>query len=120
MQPARCYGRKAPPKTLTSATFSETKRSRAWTGKRTQQSPITRDAPPIFYVVVKGINCGKFNLKLSHNTRTDTATYEQKNAMTQVHWAGAHDVIAKRDLLGRTMSLYRKEGTPPEFLIEID
>jgi HKD family nuclease len=73
-----------------------------------------------FYIVVKGINCGKFNLKLSHNTRTDTATYKQKNAMTQVHWADAHGVIAKRDLLGRTMSLYRKDGAPPEFLIEID
>jgi hypothetical protein len=70
--------------------------------------------------VVKGINCGKFNLKLSHNTRTNTATYKQKNAMTQVHWTDAHDVIAKRDLLSRTMSLYRKEGTPPEFLIDID
>jgi HKD family nuclease len=73
-----------------------------------------------FYIVVKGINCGKFSLKLSHNMRTDTATYEQKNAMTQVHWASAHDVIAKRDLLGRIMSLYRKEGTLPEFLIEVD
>jgi hypothetical protein len=29
-------------------------------------------------------------------------------------------IIAKRDLLGRIMSLYRKEGTPPEFMIEID
>jgi HKD family nuclease len=73
-----------------------------------------------FYIVVKGINCGKFKLKLSHNTRTNTATYKQKNAMTQVHWADAHNVIAKRDLLGRTMSLHRKEGPPPEFLIEID
>jgi hypothetical protein len=73
-----------------------------------------------FYIVVKGINCGKFTLKLSHNTRTDTVTYKQKNAMTQIHWAAAHKVIAKRDLLGRTMSLYRKEGTPPEFLMEID
>jgi len=73
-----------------------------------------------FYIAVKGINCGKFTLKLSHNTRTNTATYKQRNAMTQVHWGDAHGVIARRDLLGRTMSLYRKEGAPPEFLIEID
>ena len=73
-----------------------------------------------FCILVKGVNCGKFNLKLSHNTRTDTETYRQKNAMTQIHWGPAHDVIAKRDLLGLTMSLYRKETAPPEFLIEID
>jgi hypothetical protein len=74
----------------------------------------------VFHVVVKGIYCGKFFLKLSHNTRTDTKAYKQKNSMTQVHWAEAHAVVAKRDLLGRAMALYRKECSPPEFLIDID
>ena len=69
-----------------------------------------------FHIVVKGINCGKFNLKLSHNTRTNTATYKQKNAMTQVHWADAHGVIAKRDLLGRTMSLSGRKAPRPNSL----
>jgi hypothetical protein len=40
--------------------------------------------------------------------------------MTQVHWGKALSIVAKRDLLGRIMSLYRREGAPPEFLIEID
>jgi hypothetical protein len=88
--------------------------------KKDPLSPHYERCTAEFYLVVKGINCGKFNLKLSHNTRTNTETYRQKNAMTQVHWGDAHAVIAKRDLLGRTMSLYRKEGAPPEFLIEID
>jgi hypothetical protein len=73
-----------------------------------------------FQLVVKGVDYGVYNLKLSHNTRTDTETYAQKNAITQVHWGTAMKIIAKRDLLGRIMSLYRKEGTPPEFMIEID
>jgi hypothetical protein len=59
-------------------------------------------------------------LKLSHNTKTDTASYAQNNAMTQVHWGNALALVAKEDLLGRTMYLYRKDTDPPEFQIEID
>ncbi len=73
-----------------------------------------------FDFVIKGVNCGNFRLKLSHKTDTTSRSYEQKQPMTQVHWGKARSIIAKRDLLGRIMSLYRKDGTPPEFLIEID
>jgi len=98
-------------------------RDEAFAGLDWQQDPLLphyERTQADFYIVVKGINCGKFTLKLSHNTDTTTRTYEQKNAMTQVHWGKALSVVAKHDLLGRIMSLYRKEGTPPEFLIEID
>lgn len=84
------------------------------------KSPHTEKCTADFYIVVKGINCGRFTLKLSHDTRTHTVTYQQGNSMTRVHWATAREVVAKTDLLGRTMSLYRKEGAPPEFLIEVD
>jgi hypothetical protein len=40
--------------------------------------------------------------------------------MTQLHWGGAQKYVGKRDLLGRTMYLYRIDTTPPEFTIEID
>jgi HKD family nuclease len=73
-----------------------------------------------FEIVVKNLNYGKFTLQLSHNTRTTSEAYRQNNAMTQVHWGLALPIIARRDLLGRTMSLYKKETNPPEFLIEID
>jgi HKD family nuclease len=73
-----------------------------------------------FQIVVKGLNYGEFQLKLSHNKDKTSRSYEQKNSMTQVHWGNALKHVAKTDLLGRTMSLYRKEGEPPEFLIEID
>lgn len=84
------------------------------------QHPQYERTSAIFQIIVKGLNYGSFKLKLSHNTKTDTKTYEQKNAMTSVSWGKALAIIAKKDLLGRVMSLYRKEGAPPEFLIEID
>jgi len=40
--------------------------------------------------------------------------------MTQLHWGVAQPLIAKQDLLGRNLYLYRKDSTPPEFMIEID
>ena len=74
-----------------------------------------------FHLVIKGLNYGVFDLKLSHDTRKNTETYKQGNSMTRVHWGKTiKPHIAKPDLLGRTMSLYRKEGNPPEFVIEVD
>jgi hypothetical protein len=73
-----------------------------------------------FELVIKNLNYGKFKLRLTHNTKTTTASYRQNNAMTQVHWDDAKDLVGKRDLLGRTMYLYRKDTKPPEFQIEID
>jgi HKD family nuclease len=73
-----------------------------------------------FELVIKNLNYGKFNLRLSHNKRTDTKTYKQNNAMTHLHWDEAAHNVGDRDLLGRTMYLYRKDTNPPEFQIEID
>jgi HKD family nuclease len=74
-----------------------------------------------FELAVKNLNYGKFTLQLTHNTLQNTASYRQNNAMTQLHWGDAAlPVVARRDLLGRTMFLYRKDTNPPEFLIEID
>lgn len=73
-----------------------------------------------FELVVKNLNYGVFNLKLSHNTDRKSRSYEQKNFMTQLHWGDAKQYIAKRDLLGRIFYLFRTDTTPPEFTIEID
>jgi HKD family nuclease len=73
-----------------------------------------------FQLMVKGINSGQFKLRLTHNTRTDSKTYKQKNAMTSLHWDDAIGVVRRRDLLKRTMHLYRKDAEPAEFMIEID
>jgi hypothetical protein len=73
-----------------------------------------------FEIVIKGLNYGRHKLKLSHNTNKNSVAYEQKNSMTSVHWGELKTVVGKTDLLDRFMSLYRKAGTPPLFLLEID
>jgi HKD family nuclease len=73
-----------------------------------------------FRLVIKHLDYGVFNLKLSHNTNIRSRTYRQNNFMTQLHWGQAKKYVAKRDLLGRTLYLYRKDTSPPEFMIEID
>ena len=88
--------------------------------QKDKSHPHIERAEATFQIIVKGVHCGIFRLKLSHNTATTSAAYKQRNSMTQVHWGSALQLIAKRDLLGRVMSLYRKDGNPPEFMIEID
>lgn len=73
-----------------------------------------------FELVIKNISYGFFDLVVAHSTDTTSASYKQSNFMTQLHWGEARPLIAKQDLLGRNLYLYRKDSTPPEFMIEID
>ncbi|WP_170304293.1 phospholipase D-like domain-containing protein [Duganella radicis] len=73
-----------------------------------------------FHLYAAGEFKGTFELKLSHNTNTESTTYKQSNSMTQVSWGDAKPVVARRSLLGRIMHLYRKDSAPPEYMIEID
>jgi len=73
-----------------------------------------------FNIVIKGISYGAHTLRVSHNMRTDSPAYEQGNSMTSVSWGNAKELLGKRDLLGCIMSLYKKEGNPPEYQIEIE
>lgn len=69
---------------------------------------------------IKGISYGIYTLQLSHNTLTNTRTYEQRNAMTQIHWGEARSLIASRDLLGRTLRLLGDQNGLGPFVIEIE
>ena len=73
-----------------------------------------------FELVIKNLNYGVFSLRLSHNTDKNSATYAEKNFMTQLHWGEARKYIGKPDLLDRILYLYRNDAIPPEFTIEID
>jgi HKD family nuclease len=73
-----------------------------------------------FELVIKNISYGVFNLVVAHSTDTTSASYLQSNFTTQLHWGVARPLIARQDLLGRNLYLYRKDSTPPEFMIEID
>ena len=73
-----------------------------------------------FQLVIRDVSYGIFTLRLSHNSRTDTRTYEQSNSMTQLHWGEARPFIARADLLDRTMYLYRDSVDNGLFMLEID
>ena len=90
----------------------------AWTPEKPGSKKFRATAK--FEVVIKNINYGLFDLMIAHKTDTGSATYKERNFMTQIHWGKAKKLIAKSDLLGRNLYLYRKDSTPPEFMIEID
>ncbi len=73
-----------------------------------------------FQLVIRDVNYGIFELRLSHNSRTDSRAYEQRNSMTQLHWGEARRLVAREDLLGRTMYLYRDSLDNQLFVLEID
>lgn len=91
-----------------------------WRADENQKKQHLERTEADFTIVIKGLNYGKSRLKLSHNTNTESKAYAQGNSMTQVHWKPVKEIIEQRDLLGRILSLYRKDSDPPEFLIEID
>ncbi|MCY3779411.1 MAG: hypothetical protein OXG78_03795 [Chloroflexi bacterium] len=73
-----------------------------------------------FQIIVRDVNFGVFTLRISHNTRTDTKAYIQKNSMTQLHWGTVRELVGKEDLLERTLWLYRDNVYDGFYVIEID
>ena len=74
-----------------------------------------------FRVVIKGIDYGVHELKISHNTRTDTETYRQKNSMTQIHWGEVvKPLIAHEDLLKGRLCIYAPEPGTDVFTLIFD
>jgi hypothetical protein len=59
-----------------------------------------------FEIVIDGISMGVFLLRITHNTDTNSTTYNQNNAMTQIHWGDARTLVGRRDLLGKFLTLY--------------
>ncbi|TAL16052.1 hypothetical protein EPN96_10570 [bacterium] len=84
------------------------------------QKPTIVDAVAKFSLIVKGLNHGEFDLRVKHTTSTNTKTYKQHNAMSRLSWGVAKAHVAHRDLIGRTLSLYRDEDDQTRFVLEID
>lgn len=83
-------------------------------------SPTVEEAEARFQLVVKGISYGEFTLRIGHTTNTSVVAYQQRNAMTRLSWGPAREYIASRDYIGRTLSLYRSETKPIQYILEID
>lgn len=70
-----------------------------------------------FKIIVNGENQGIFELKIRHNTDTNSSTYKQKNSMTSVSWGNAKSVIAKEELIDKTVKLYKSTSSDSQFVL---
>lgn len=69
-----------------------------------------------FRFLVNGIDYGVHKLEVKFDSRTDTATYRQKQPMASISWGDCKQFISNETLLGRTMTMYRdtESGTTSE------
>ena len=91
-------------------------RNLAWASR----SKTVDEAFAKFQLVLKGINYGEFDLAIRHSNSTTSKAYKQRNAMTRLSWGSMRQHIARPDLIGRTLALYRDELDPRRFILEID
>jgi HKD family nuclease len=84
------------------------------------KSKTVDEAYAKFQLILKGISYGEFDLAIRHTTTTDSAAYQQRNAMTRLSWGSMRKYVAKTDLIGRTLRLYRDQADPTRFVLEID
>ena len=73
-----------------------------------------------FQLVIRDVDYGTFKLRLSHNSRIDTVAYQQGNSVTSLHWGDARRLVAREDLLGRTMHVYANAERDDLYILEID
>lgn len=83
-------------------------------------SPTVEEARARFRLVIKGVDRGEFDGAVAHTTSTETPSYLQRNAMTRLRWGEMSEYVRRRELLGRTLQLFRSGGKPDYFVIEID
>jgi HKD family nuclease len=86
----------------------------------TEKSDTVEEAEADFGLVIKDVDYGVFRLPIRHTTDTESRSYEQRNAMTRLSWGPMKEFLANRDLIGRTLSLYRDKDRAGSFVLEID
>ncbi len=91
-----------------------------WSRFTNRAGNVAEKADAQFQLWVKGENHGTFSLTISHSLKRVRAAKKDKNSPTELRWNDAAKMIARPDLLDRTMRLYRDIGDPMDFAIEID
>ena len=84
------------------------------------RSPTVDEAHATFGLVIKGVSRGEFKLRVGHTISTTSRSYLQRNAMTRLSWGPMKSFVARKELIGRTMSLHRDKADPTRFVVEID
>lgn len=78
-----------------------------WNRDLSSRSPYLERAYIDAELIIKNTAYGIFNLEVTHDPRTNTRSYEQNNVMTKIKWGEARHLVAKPDLLERTLQLYK-------------
>jgi hypothetical protein len=86
----------------------------------TNATGAVEEAHARFQLVIKGVSHGEYDLRIGHTTSKTSTAYEQRNAMTRLSWGPMREHIARPDLIGRTLALYRDKADPQRFILEID
>ncbi len=73
-----------------------------------------------FRVIIKNLDYGEYQMKLTHNTLDTEKIRKARNSKTQLHWGKVKPLVAHRDLLGSTLRLFRETDDPTRFTLEID
>lgn len=73
-----------------------------------------------FDLVIKGVLVGTFDLTLRHSLTRAAAAAADHNSPTSLSWDEARPLVAREDLLDRTMRIWRSTVDPDEFQVEID
>lgn len=73
-----------------------------------------------FDLVIKGVLVGTFGMTLRHSLTIAATAYERSQSPTNLSWDEARPLVAREDLLDRTMRIWRSTEDPTEFQIEFD
>lgn len=73
-----------------------------------------------FDLVIKGVLVGTFVMTLRHSLTIAATAYERSQSPTNLSWDDARPLVAREDLLDRTMRIWRSSEDPTEFQIEFD
>lgn len=77
-------------------------------------------ASQVFDLVIKGVLVGTFDMTLRHSLTRAAAAPVDNNSPSGLSWNEARPLVAREDLLDRTMRIWRSTVDPTEFQIEID
>lgn len=89
----------------------------AWAPGR---SAGVHEAQATVQLVIKGLAYGEFQTRVAHTISSTSRSYLQKNAMTRLSWGAMKPYVAREDLIGRNLALYRDKADPTRFVVEID
>ncbi|MBI4947301.1 MAG: phospholipase D family protein [Bacteroidetes bacterium] len=94
--------------------------SLSWSQDTKPSTSHLEKATALFRIIIMGKDYGVFKLTITHNPKTDTRSYEQKNSMTSISWGKARKIIAQDKLIGKNASLYKNAKKKDEFTLIIE